>query len=280
MTYFELLKEGEKKADEKKIEKTAVKSLLIFASKLPSNKLYLMLNEEAPEETIKAFNEAVDEYTINGKPIDHIIGYSSFYGYEIYVSNKVLIPRWETEELVFNTLMFYDDLFKGKKVDVVDLGTGSGAIAIALKKEEPNMSVDATDISEEALASAKKSAEHNSADIHFSVGSWFEAVGDKKYDIIVSNPPYLTTTEYVEDVVKNNEPHVALYGGEDGLDFYREILKEAPKHVKDRFIIGFENAYNKKKELNAIIKEYFKDAEIVNLKDSAKRNRMTFIIKK
>ena len=151
---------------------------------------------------------------------------------------------------------------------MLDLGTGSGAIAIALSKEESNMDVYASDISSDAIELAKKSAILNGAKIEFKVGSWFEPFENEKFDIIVSNPPYLTTTEYVEDIVKDNEPDVALYGGVDGLLHYKEIIKNAKKYLKDKFVLGFEHGYKSKDELNKIIKLHFDDVKIVNLKDS------------
>ena len=281
MTYKELLKVGERKAQKYKVEKSAVKSLLLFASNKEPSKLYLELDTICSEEIEAKFLELLDEYTIKGRPVQYILGFAYFYGYKILVNEGTLIPRWETEELTNNILIYYDRMFKGQKVKVLDLGTGSGAIAIALKKEEPNMIVSASDISADAIDEAKRSAELNDAEIDFRIGSWFEPFSeDEKFDIIVSNPPYLTTKEYVEDVVKNNEPDVALYGGDDGLKFYRLILENAQKYVnKEKFIIGFEHGYDKKDELNLIIKSHFKDVKIINLKDSMERDRMTIIIK-
>ena len=197
------------------------------------------------------------------------------------MDDRVLIPRWETEELASNILIYYDRYFKGEKVKVLDIGTGSGAIAIALKKEEPNMSVTATDISEDALDVAKENARINGANIDFFKSDMLESLKDDDiFDIIVSNPPYLMTGEFVEPIVKDNEPNVALYGGEDGLYFYRIILRDAKKHLNNnKYMMAFEHGYDKKEELNALIKEYYKDAEIINLKDSAGHDRMTFIIK-
>lgn len=281
MTYNKLLKIGERKAQKNNMEKTAVKSLLLFASNKEPSELYLELDTECPTEVETKFMEYLDEYTIKKRPVQYILGYAYFYGYKILVNEGTLIPRWETEELANNILIYYDRMFKGEKVKVLDLGTGSGAIAIALKKEEDNMIVSASDISEDAIEEAKKSAKLNDAEIDFRVGSWFDPFSeDEKFDIIVSNPPYLTTSEYVEDIVKNNEPDVALYGGSDGLKFYRIILENAKKHLKEKkFIIGFEHGYDKKDELNIIIKSHFSDVKIVNLKDSMNRDRMTIIIK-
>ena len=281
MTYLSLLKSGEKAASKKKLEKSAVKSLLLYASSMSPTELYLKLDETPTDDIIKKFNECLDEYTVKLRPVQYIIGFEYFYGYKILVNEGTLIPRWETEELAQNTLKYYDLMFKGEKVNVVDLGTGSGAIAIALSKEEANMNVYASDISVDAINMAKKSAELNDAKIEFRVGSWFEPFNEnEKFDIIVANPPYLLTSEYVEDIVKDNEPSVALYGGEDGLIFYREILKNAHKFLNNKYIIGFEHGYQMKDGLNSIINEYFKDVEIINLKDSMDRDRMTFIIKK
>ena len=281
MTYRTLLKTGEKCASKSKMEKTAIKSLLLFASNLSPTELYLKLEEEAPQNVIDKFNDCVNEYTIKKRPVQYIIGYAYFYGYHILVNEGTLIPRWETEELTNNILIYYDRLFEKKKVKVLDLGTGSGAIAIALKKEEPNMDLVATDISSDAINQAKKSASLNNAEIDFRVGSIFDPIkDDERFDIIVSNPPYLTTTEYVEDIVKNNEPDVALYGGIDGLKFYREILKEASKYLNDKFLIGFEHGYQMRESINSIINEYFEGVVIDNLKDSSGRDRMTFIYKK
>ena len=279
MNYKALLKKGEKEARKNGLEETAVKSLLLEASNKTPTELYLELDGEAPLEVEKKYYEFLDEYTNKKRPIQYVLGYAYFYGYKILVNEGTLIPRWETEELDNNILIYYDRLFKGEKIKVLDLGTGSGAIAIALAKEESNMDVYVSDISIDAINLAKKSAELNDAKIDFRVGSWFEPLGDEKFDIIVSNPPYLTTTEYVEDIVKDNEPDVALYGGADGLIHYKEIIKNARKYLKDKFVIGFEHGYQSKEELNKIIKLYFMDAEIVNLKDSMGRDRMTFIIK-
>lgn len=281
MTYNELLKIGERKAHKNKMEKSAVKSLLLFASNKEPSKLYLELDTDCPKDIEDKYNLLLDEYVIKKRPVQYILGFAYFYGYKILVNEGTLIPRWETEELTNNILIYYDRLFKGEKVKVLDLGTGSGAIAIALKKEEPNMIVSASDISEDAINEAKRSADLNDADIDFRIGSWFEPFSeDEKFDIVVSNPPYLQTNEYVEDIVKNNEPDVALYGGDDGLKFYRIILENASKYLKkEKFIIGFEHGYDKKEELNFIIKSHFQDVKIINLKDSMNRDRMTIIIK-
>ena len=281
MTYFGLMRKGQTLAEKKGLEKTAVKSLLLFASNLNPTEMYIKLHDEVPEDVKKKFEECLDEYINKGRPVQYIIGYTYFYGYKILVNDDVLIPRWETEELASNILIYYDRYFKGKKVNVLDIGTGSGAIAIALKGEEPNMTVSASDISEGALKVAEANAKLNGLDIFFEKSDMLNDIKtDKPFDIIVSNPPYLMNSEYVQPIVKDNEPHVALYGGDDGLKFYRIILRDAKKFLnKDHFMMAFEHGYDKREALNTLIKEHYPDTQIFNLKDSAGLDRMTIIIK-
>ena len=281
MKYSALIRKNEKRLESKGLNPYVVKTLLLFLSNKTSTEMFNDIHSECPKEVEDKFYLLLDEYESKNRPIEYIIGHTYFYGYKIYVNEDVLIPRWETEELAEHILIYYDRIFKPNKVNVLDLGTGSGAIAIALKKEEDNMNVYASDVSSEAVSVASKSAEANGADITFLTGSWFQAIkDDTKFDIIVSNPPYLMNSEFVEDIVKDNEPHLALFGGDDGLIFYREILSNARKYLNpDRFIIAFEHGYDKKDELNKIIRQYFPEEKIVNLKDSNNLDRMTFIIK-
>lgn len=198
------------------------------------------------------------------------------------VNEDVLIPRPETEELVGYVLSTYDDVFDGKEVDVVDVGTGSAAIAISLAKEEPNMHVVATDISEEALVVAEENAKINNANIKFYQGDMLKPLIDNnlKFDILVSNPPYIPDNEYVEDIVINNEPHVALFGGENGMNFYDIILKDANKILNTPSIIAFEHSYNKKLEMHELIKKYFPSSYAETIKDLSGKDRITIIINK
>ncbi len=198
------------------------------------------------------------------------------------VNEDVLIPRPETEELVGYLLSTYDDVFGGKEVDVVDVGTGSAAIAISLAKEEPNMHVVATDISEEALVVAKENAKINNAAIKFYQGDMLKPLIDNnlKFDILVSNPPYIPNNEYVEDIVINNEPHVALFGGENGMNFYDIILKDANKILNTPSIIAFEHSYNKRSEMHELIQKYFPNSYAETIKDLSGKDRITIIINK
>jgi len=258
-------------------EDAAVLMLLEDASGLSNTKLFLALEDEVPNEVSNKFMQKYDRYLNHNEPVQYLIGYACFYGYDFIVNKDVLIPRPETEELVENVLLKYDKYFKGQKVNVCDLATGSGCIAVTLAKEEKNMNVTATDISKEALAVAKENALKMGVNINFKEGDMLAPLEDMKFDIFVSNPPYIPDNEIVDPLVKDNEPNVALFGGSDGLKFYRIILRDLKKHLNNRALIAFEHGYDKKIEIEEIARTYFKDARIETLKDLEGRDRMTFI---
>ena len=210
-----------------------------------------------------------------GIPVQYIVGNVSFYGYKINVNKDVLIPRFETEELVENTLKYIKKYFNGM-LNVLEIGTGSGCISIALKKENSNLNITSTDISKKALKVAKNNAKLNNVNINFINTNIYDGINDK-YDIIISNPPYIKENEEIMDIVKNNEPHIALYGGIDGLYFYREILKNIKNILKDKYLIAFEIGETQGKEIENIAKEYLKESKIEIIKDIQKRDRMIFI---
>ena len=215
-----------KKALEQNLEKEAIKLLVLELSQMDGATFFSKLNDQIPEEQKAVFDKAINLYLNEHLPVQHIIGYTYFYGYKMKVSDKVLIPRPETEELVSYVMQTYDDVFGSQVVKIVDVGTGSGAIAIALAKEEPKFEVVATDISSEALDVAKENAALNGVHIEFLEGNMLDPLIERglKFDILVSNPPYIPDNEYVEDIVKNNEPNIALFGGLDGMHFYDVIL--------------------------------------------------------
>ena len=279
-TYREVLNINEKYALDNFKEDSGVKLLLLHFSKLSNADLLLSMDQQFPEVEYKEFLYGVDRYVTQNIPVQHIIGYEYFYGHKFVVSQDVLIPRYETEELVANVLMMYDDVFDGQEVEVLDLGTGSGCLSVTLDIEEENMTVTATDISEKALTVAKKNNSSLQGNVEFLQGDMLEPLKGRKFDIIVSNPPYIPNKEYVEGLVKDNEPDVALFGGEDGLDFYRIIISGAAELLNEKFIVAFEHAYDKAKELKKIIKKHFKDVQIIQKKDMQGKDRMTFIVKK
>ena len=214
------------------------------------------------------------ELLSRGIPVQYIVGNVDFYGNTIEVNENVLIPRFETEELVSKLISYINEYFD-KKIDIVDLGTGSGCIAITLKKQlDCNMT--AVDISEKALEVAKANAINNKVDIDFIKGDMLNPL-NKKYDCIVSNPPYIAYDEEIMDIVKNNEPHLALYADNNGLYYYEEILKNAKKYLNDKSIIAFEIGYKQGEKVRNLKDKYFPNAIFKLEKDLSNKDRFVFI---
>lgn len=213
----------------------------------------------------------------NGIPVQYIVGNVDFYGNIIEVNKNVLIPRFETEELVSKTIERINKKFKDK-IDILDLGTGSGCIIISLKKIV-NSSCDAIDISLKALEVAKKNALNNNCDINFIENDFLNNY-NKKYDVIISNPPYISYDEQIMDIVKNNEPEIALYASCNGLDCYNEILKNIKNNLKEKFIIAFEIGYNQAIDIKKLINKYLDNVNIYIEKDLQGRDRFIFIEEK
>ncbi len=241
--------------------------------------LYRELDDDADQEVAGKF-EAGIKRILAGEPLNYVLGYSFFWGYKLIVNKDVLIPRYETEELVGHTLGFIDEYFSDGRPKVVDIGTGSGAIAIALKKEESRLDVLATDISDAAITVARRNALDNDAEIAFLKGDMLAPLIEKniKVDILISNPPYIPNAEVIDEHVKDYEPHVALFGGDDGLDYYRSIFRDAHKVLNDKNMLGFEIAYDKKEALTKEASKYFANENITVLKDINGKDRMMFII--
>ena len=210
----------------------------------------------------------------NGEPVQYIVGNVDFYKSNFIVNKKVLIPRFETEELVLNTINFIKEYFE-EPIKVLDIGTGSGAIAISIKKEIDG-EVYATDISKEALEVAKENAKINEVDINFINTNLYDGINEK-FDVIVSNPPYIRYDEEIDDLVRKNEPHIALYADNNGLYFYEEILKNIKSILNDKYLISFEIGKDQAEDINKIREKYLPDSSILLKKDLEGRDRMIFI---
>ena len=279
MTYEKYLKTASKRAITLDKEPEAIKLLMLELSNKSGAEFLASFKDEIDEELIKVYDEAIDKYLINNYPVQYILGYSYFYGYKMKVDERVLIPRRETEELVAYVLSYYDEMFEGKKVNICDIGTGSGNIIVALKAEEPSFNAYASDISEEAISVAKENAKNNDVDVKFLVGNMVDPLKELniKFDIVVSNPPYIPSDEFVEDIVKDNEPNIALFGGVDGMFFYEEIFKNIKPLLKDKAFLAFEHSFSKKQAMIDLVKKYFEDAEIISIKDMQEKDRFTII---
>jgi release factor glutamine methyltransferase len=242
--------------------------------------LYAELRMDLPQEIQIAFESAIKEH-VSGVPIQHIIGYEEFYGRKFQVNEHVLIPRPETEELVVGTIERMKEHFS--EIDglkMVDIGTGSGAIAITMKLECPSLTVFATDISLHALNVAKRNTSMLNADILFKHGDLLEPIrkSGEKVDIVLSNPPYIPNRDKanLSTVVKDHEPHLALFGGEEGLDFYVRFMEELPTIIKNHALIGFEIGVGQGEQVANLLKGTFQGSCVEIVNDINGKDRMVF----
>jgi release factor glutamine methyltransferase len=201
-----------------------------------------------------------------GEPIAYITGWREFYGIRLCVTPDVLIPRPETELLVELAL---ERVAAASPARVLELGTGSGAIAVALARERPDLTVVATDISEAALAVARRNARDHGAAIGFVNSDWFEALGPGRFDLIVSNPPYVAASDaHLERGDVRFEPRLALVGGEDGLTCIRRIAAHAQSRLRPGGWLLLEHGYDQKEHCVDLLLE-LGYAEVEDFKDLA-----------
>ena len=211
-----------------------------------------------------------------GEPVQYIIGDVDFYGNILKVNKNVLIPRRETEELVEKTTNYIKKYLKDN-ISIIDIGTGSGCIPISLKKLLPKTNITAVDISPEALEVANDNAKTNNVDVTFLQSDVFSNV-THKYDCIISNPPYIRYDEDIMDIVKENEPHIALFAEDNGLYFYKKIINESDKYLNNKFIIAFEIGEEQGQDIINIAKNKYPNAKVLLEKDLQHFDRFIFII--
>lgn len=259
MIIFDLIKECEDILRENNIDEARLKTKLIFENVLKKKREYIEvhLNEKIDKKQEEKIRLDIQKLCEN-EPIQYILGKQEFMGFEFKVNENVLIPRSDTEVLVLEIL---EIIKKEKSISkILDLCTGSGAIAISLAKilkNNKNIVFFASDISKKALEVAKENNILNLTKVKFVESDLFEKFDiDKKFDLIVSNPPYIESKviEKLEENVKK-EPIIALDGGIDGLDFYKKIIKDAKKYLNDNGYLCFEIGYNQKESVINILEE-------------------------
>lgn len=278
-TVKELIKLAESRLDDASKDVNVAKVLFYHLADKQPHELYLIYDEEVSSELEAKFLAGMEEY-YQGKPIQYIKGVENFFGRDFKVNEDVLIPRYETEELVENILYRIDDYFaEYQSITLCDVGTGSGAIATSLALEEPRLKVFATDISLKAVTVAKDNAKNLGANIEFMVGDMLEPLleNEIKVDIFVSNPPYIPQEQEIEAMVKDNEPHVALFGGNDGLYFYRKIFQGVEPLLQERALLAFEMGFDQRELMEAALQEYFPNDPHEIIKDINGKDRMLFI---
>ncbi|WP_345241914.1 peptide chain release factor N(5)-glutamine methyltransferase [Pontibacillus salipaludis] len=254
---------------------------LLLMHHLQCGRAQLLANarDEVDEEFFNKFQRDIHIHAEEGVPVQHLIGHEEFYGREFIVNQHVLIPRPETEELIVAvTEHLKKKAWLERKLNMVDVGTGSGIIAITLALELTDVEMRAVDLSSDALHVAKQNAATHKADVCFYEGSFLEPImeyGDKM-DVIVSNPPYIPESDRssLSDVVVNHDPELALFAEDNGLAAYRAIVSQVP-HVKaEEALLAFEIGHNQGEAVSTIITETFPDATISVLQDINQKDRI------
>lgn len=277
MTINEIVKNGIINLKEKNIEEPLLKIRLLVASVLNKTKEYVMAHSEDELDEIyeKKILEGIEQLR-NYIPIQYITNNQEFMKLNFFVNQNVLIPRSDTEILVEEVINTY----KNEHVKILDMCTGSGCIAISLKKYMQNSEVYGIDISKEALKVAQINAKNNNVDVKFKCSDMFADIQNKDFDVIVSNPPYIKTQviNTLDKEVKN-EPIIALDGGEDGLYFYKKIINEAFNFLADNGMIFLEIGFDQKEELEKLIKAD-KRYKLVKTKKDLGDNDRIVVVKK
>jgi release factor glutamine methyltransferase len=257
-------------------EEASLEANLLLQHILKVNRAWLITHadETLPQEQYAAF-EALLQRRVYGEPIAHILGTREFFGLNLKVTANTLIPRPDTETLVEASLEKTPQFTQA--LNILDLGTGTGAIALALAKHRPLARVTAVDFSERALAVAKENAEnltiHNVTFLH---SHWFSALSNKRFDVIVSNPPYIAENDpHLSQGDVRFEPESALTSGADGLDDIRHIIEQAPQHLNANGWLLLEHGYDQAKAVAELLAQaHFK--EIGHGLDLAGIQRVTF----
>ena len=255
------------------VESPKLKARLLLQYVLDKPRQYIIVydNKEIDKQQQWQYFVNIEKLT-KGIPLQHITHRQEFMKMDFFVDENVLIPRSDTEILVEEVIKIAQ---KYNSPRILDLCTGSGAIAISLKKFVPNADITAVDISEKALEIAQKNAEKLEAKINFVKSDLFDKLDNKKFDIIVSNPPYIR-----KDVIKTltkevqKEPKIALDGGYDGLDFYRKITHQSEEYLKFNGYLCFEIGYDQKKDVIKIINDEKKFTGTYSKKDLCDNDRI------
>lgn len=272
ISYSRLIENAKKKIDLNNLEHRAIYAFLGDILNADKAKILTLRDELVEDSILEKFSEMLADYIIDEKPIEYILGYTYFYGNKIKVNENVLIPRDETEELVEKSLEYIKSGYK-----VLDLCTGSGAIAISVKKEVNDVEVMASDISGKALEVAKENAKDNGVSINFVKGDLLEPfINKERFDVIISNPPYISKNYVVNNFV-SHEPSVALYADNGGLSNYEKIIKDLDKVLNKNGVILFEIGYDQKDKIKEICEKYLTNYSYECLKDINGNDRVVII---
>lgn len=258
-------------------EESAARFLLQHVLKKTHAQLLADMREEITKAEFTLFWSLIEEHS-KGKPVQYLIGTEEFYGRSFQVNEYVLIPRPETEELIYETSKRVNRLFHQSDIHLADIGTGSGVIAITMKLESSTLHVTATDLSLKALEVANLNANLLGAKIQFLQGDLTKPIEHQKWDVILSNPPYISFDEAatLSDTVFNYEPHSALFAKDQGLELYKRLSEELPKLMNKPALIGLEIGHDQGPTIKNYFQQAFPAAKVEIVKDINGKNRMIF----
>ena len=260
-------------------EESLARFLLMYILDENSQEFTNNISEQLTKEKEELYFSLIDKHIEKNVPLSHLAGFEYFYDRKFKVTKDVLSPRMETEELIYKVIEYIKSINKNN-IKILDLCTGSGIIGITLRKELgfKSLEVVASDISEEALKVAKENAIMNEAEVKFIQSDIFENINEK-FDIIVSNPPYIAYNDKItmEDNVLNYDPHLALFAEEDGMYFYRDIVENAKEYLEEDGIVFFEIGYDQREKILKLANENGFKAEVY--KDINGRDRMAILVR-
>ena len=277
MEIFNIRQIAKNKILEKDLDPSVINLLLEHVLGLSNQEILMKNILDLDEDKTSRFFSLLEEYLKNERPIQYILGYTYFYKRKFIVNKNVLIPRFETEELVYHALKIIKE---NNYKNIADIGSGSGNINITLKLENENLNVMGLDISKDALDVSKENAFNLNANINYYESDLLSYLinNDIKVDLIISNPPYIDINDNeVDDIVRNNEPSLALFASDNGLYNYKKIIDDSKKVLNRKGSILFEIGYTQ----GNILKEYalnkYQNIEFKIIKDIDKKDRILFI---
>ena len=260
-------------------EESLARFLLMYILDENSQQFTNNISEQLSKEKEELYFSLIDKHIEKNVPLSHLAGFEYFYDRKFKVTKDVLSPRMETEELIYKVIEYIKSINKNN-IKILDLCTGSGIIGITLRKELESKSLEvvASDISGEALKVAKENAIMNEAEVKFIQSDIFENINEK-FDIIVSNPPYIAYNDKItmEENVLNYDPHLALFAEEDGMYFYREIVENAKEYLEEDGLVFFEIGYDQREKILKLANENGFKAEVY--KDINGRDRMAILVR-
>lgn len=271
-TYFMALKWATQQLAESQIDPDAPRFLLLMKHDWTLTDFLAHQRDQVPVEEWTWFQQAIQRVLAN-EPPQYVVGVAPFYGRTFRVNRDVLVPESETEELVDWVLQ---EQPPKRQLHVLDLGTGSGVIGITLALERSSWQVELSDISAASLAVAQQNQERLGTHLPQIQSDLFDHLSGRRFDLIVTNPPYVATTarSEMDEAVKEFEPEQALYAGTDGLDFYRQLFEQLPDHLNPGGMLYGETGFDQERSIKELAQQKLPAWQLTTKHDMADRMRM------